>query len=109
MSVPRIKPVTSPEIVIRWQMPMPTRRKAPLVSRQQTAAETPRQALAAPAHDHVVIPAEGGVRKRGEQAHPALRYVDVPLVDDGGDAVLLEEAPASDALEAAGRVPLDVG
>src|SRR3954451_10481323 len=38
-----------------------------------------RQALAAPAHDAVVVPGEAGLRQRPEGLHPRLRGVDLPL------------------------------
>src|SRR5215210_3569357 len=64
-----------------------------LASGEEAAAESPREPLAAPAHDHVVVVREHRPRDRGEQVHPRLRRPHVPLVGHGRHAVLLEEPP----------------
>src|SRR4051812_25875090 len=54
-----------------------------LAAGQQRHAQPPRQALATPAHDHVVVVGEDGPGERRQEVHPALGGGHVPLVHHG--------------------------
>src|SRR4051812_15132321 len=63
--------------------------------------------MAAISHDVVVVHREDRPGDGGQQVHPGAGRVHVPLIERGGDAALLEEAPAPDAGELALSVPLE--
>src|SRR5690606_210452 len=59
------------------------------------------------AHHPVVVPAKDRAADGGERVHPPLGGGDVPLVQDRGQPLVLEEAPAAGALELTGRGALE--
>src|SRR6201746_336618 len=75
-----------------------------LIGRQQPAAQQLGDPLAA-GHHPVVIPLEGRPQERCQPVHPGPGRAHVPLVENGGDAILLVEPPAADSLELARRAP----
>src|ERR1700712_1034062 len=76
------------------------------VQRQQLAAEGRGDPFAAAPHHPVVVPLEDRPQERRHPVHPRLRRRHVPLVEDRGDPVLLEEAPATGPFEVPHRLPL---
>src|SRR5919109_3062541 len=99
--VVKVKRSESP--ALRYRVP----RNAALVAREQPAAQEAGEGLAAVSHHPVVGPLEDGSGPWSDQGHPALSRRHVPLVDDGGDAALLEEPPAAHPIQATARVALE--
>ena len=72
-------------------------------SRQQARPEAPGQALAAPAHHHVVVVLEHRARDGDSAFIQRLVVEHLPVVDHRGHAGVLEQAPDALAVELAGR------
>src|SRR4051812_18572986 len=87
-SPPRIRLICSASDTRRGSAAVLTAALLPVC--EQPHAEQPRQALAAAAHDHVVVPREHRPCQGGEQVHPALGGLHDPLVGDRRGAVSLE-------------------
>ena len=68
-----------------------------------------RRAIPSPprAHHPVVVPLEYRSGERRQEIHPGPGRRDVPLVEDRGRAILLEQAPAADPLQLPDRVGLE--
>src|SRR5215210_2165563 len=73
-----------------------------LASGEEPTAQMGRQALAAPAHDHVVVVLENRAGHGCEPVHPRLGGLDIPVVGHGRHALLLEQAPFARSAELAG-------